>query len=89
MKRKVLATGEAYRIESGIPIARKRMEIVRFPFDKMKVGDSFLVPTKDQDPIKAGMSIYTAVKSFNAHNGKAYKVATRKTETGLRVWRIL
>ena len=85
--RKRYKSGE-YKIESGIPLNQKRKEIVRFPFDKMKIGDSFYVPKKEQPIGSSRLSIYTAVKSFNSFNGKKVKISTRGDDNGLRGWRI-
>lgn len=77
-----------YKIEKGIEIVRKKTITNRFPFEKMDIGDSFLIPKNDQDPLKARASIYAAVKSFNTFNSKTHKVSSRVEEGGLRVWRI-
>ncbi len=86
--RKKIANGHVYKVDKGVPLTRKKMDLARFPFDKMNVNDSFLVPKEDQPPEKVRLSIFTAVKSFNAHHGKAHKIATRMEDGGLRVWRV-
>lgn len=75
-------------VEKGIPLPRKVMDRCRFPFDTMKVGDSFHVPTEDQDPIKTRISIYSATTSFNKNHKTKLKMSTRNDGNGLRVWRI-
>lgn len=54
----------------------------------MKVGDSFFIPEKDQEPVKAKLSVYSAVTSFNKNNKSKIKCATRSVDGGVRVFRI-
>lgn len=86
--RKNYSTGSAYKVDKKIPLPRKKVDLTRFPFDKMKMGDSFLIPVKDQPRDKARASVFTAVKSFNTHNSKTHKISTRNEKGGLRIWRI-
>jgi hypothetical protein len=88
MTRTKYANGIEYKVESQVPMPRKVMDRCRFPFDKMKIGDSFFIPKKDQDPTKARISIYAASNSFNKNHKTDYKMSSRIVEGGLRVWRI-
>ena len=64
------------RIDKGIPMPGK------FPFEKMEVGDSFVIPHTARRA-----SVYIAAKRFAAEHG--VKFATRKLPDGtLRCWRI-
>lgn len=88
-KKKIISNnGGPYRVDKGIQMERKKHNFARFPFNKMKVGDSFLVPKKDQEPISVQLSIYSAVNSYNKHHGTKLRMATRKQDGGVRVWRI-
>jgi hypothetical protein len=63
------------KIESGIPMPAK------FPFAKMKIGDSFLIPVGVN---KSTVSVYA-----NRHAKKTgTKFTVRKTPDGYRCWRI-
>lgn len=77
-----------YTIEKNIAISQKRKEIIRFPFEKMEVGDSFFIPSSDQAINAARSSLFTAIRTFNIFHNKTYKILTRAQEKGLRVWRI-
>jgi len=83
-----IATGELYAIDKSMPIELKCNDRRRFPFFNMEIGDSFLIPKKEQSPEKARSSIGTAVVTFNKRYKKKIKVTSRVVEDGLRVWRI-
>jgi|WetSurMetagenome_2_1015567.scaffolds.fasta_scaffold397436_3 hypothetical protein len=79
---------EEYKIESNIPIPPpiKVENTSKYPINKMKVGDSFLVPfdTKDMDKKRKMRNSLTSVFSRK----KPKKFTVRMTEKGIRVWRI-
>jgi len=68
-------------IEKGIPIPdRPSSPWIGYPWDEMRIGDSFLVPkTSAKSARNAAFS-----------RGRAYKekYVTRTVEDGLRVWRV-
>jgi hypothetical protein len=61
-------------VEKNIPIPK------RWPFDEMKVGDSFLIPA---DVKRVTFSV-AAKRWANKHGAK---FTTRKTPEGYRCWR--
>ncbi len=65
-----------YKIEKNIPIKGTKRPS-KYPFDKMQVGDSFLV-----DNEKAG-SIRSLIYRVG---GKKFR--TRSVKGGIRVWRV-
>ena len=89
-----------------IPAVRKRGGVAKvvwkFPFDKLKVGQSFVVPASDpasqlygQSTKKTGSRPVTAAMyRYNLHQveqrgDKAAKMTYRKMEDGsIRVWRV-
>jgi len=87
-KKMISSNGAPYKIEKGVPMERKRNNVVRFPFDKMKIGDSFFVPEKDQAPFYVQASVYSAANSYNRFHGTKLRMSTRKEKGGVRVWRI-
>lgn len=68
-------------IDKGIQVPMKRRgRKAKNPFHKMEVGDSFLFETKNR----------TSASSMAGRAGRklGIKLAVRKTEQGLRVWRV-
>ena len=76
-----------YKIEKGITIKNKEVK-VKFPFKDMEVGDSFLFETKEKELTSARNIINSSFVYFRTKTNKDWKIATRKVENGLRVWRI-
>lgn len=75
-------------IERGIPVPahgggpNRR----RFPFPDMEVGDSFLVPWRESES-KTRSNISNAMAAYKLrHAPKDF--TSRKTDGGVRVWRI-
>lgn len=56
----------------------------KYPWDKLKVGDSFFIPHASK-----GFSIYSCLKHYNNSVKKKdnISVTQRREEGGLRVWR--
>jgi hypothetical protein len=82
-----------FKIQKNIPLApvpAKRTALtkpVQYPFEKMKVGDSFLVPAANKN---AACRIANKV-SVSAHmEGKRIgaKFSRRVTSEGVRIWRV-
>ena len=73
-----------YVIEKGIPTPELRALAVRrtkYPFAKMKIGDSFFVPNGKVNTISV------SVATFHKNN-KPKRFTCRTVEGGIRVWRI-
>lgn len=68
-------------IEKNIPIG-KQVRKSKYPFAQMENGDSFFVPTGDQDPHRVASRIHNHARHQNV------RIATRQTENGIRVWKI-
>jgi len=66
------------KIEKGIPFKSNENDL---PFEKMKVGDSFLVPNN---------ILYTTVRvrANQYSKNKKTKFSVKKTPDGYRCWRI-
>ena len=68
-------------IEKGIPFEDGRTaSITKYPWARMEVGDSFLVPDRTQKAM-GGCARYHAKRL-----GRKYKAA--KVQDGVRVWRL-
>ena len=87
-KKVVIRQATPYKVDKNVPLERKKKVHTRFPFDKMKVGDSFYIPKKDQLQSAAVASVYAAANSYNKTFSTRIKISTRKDDGGLRVWRI-
>ena len=82
-----------YKIELGVPIpsrsAKKAVtKETRYPFNKLEPGMSFLVPKKEADgDIKRLMTRVSAAAQL-AKKSLGIKLVLRRTDKGVRVWRI-
>lgn len=74
-----------FKIEKNIPITSikttKNFQS-KYPFNKMEIGDSFFIPEKTKKDEKKRKGLYCSAKRFGI------KIATRKGEGGLRVWKV-
>ena len=68
-----------YQIEHNVPMPSRRAG--RYPFPNMGIGDSFTVPVEMEKQARA------AATYFSRKNPE-YRFTGKKTETGLRIWRI-
>lgn len=66
-----------YTIEKNIPLVN-----TKYPFAEMVPGDSVHIEGNARRISTVRMAIRTYIKKANS----PYKFATRKTETGLRIW---
>lgn len=72
-----------FEIQKGVPAPEraKHGRREKYPFRKMEVGDSILIPGEDSSH-KSGR----AARKYGAENGKRF--CTRSEPAGLRIWRI-
>lgn len=75
-----------YKIEKGVPLRFNNKEAEVFSFAKMKVNDSFFVPTDEENKVRKRTAVYNALYKFQRNN-PGRKFTTRSFENGLRVWR--
>jgi hypothetical protein len=78
-----------FKVEHGIPLAKEnnRGKPEKYPWSKMKVGDSFFVPASDlMDRKKAQNSVSSCGRKARCLG----RFVTRITESplGVRVWRM-
>lgn len=70
-----------YELDSGIPVP-KVVAQARYPFGKMKPGDSFVI--KEEDRVRVSV----AASQYARRSPLKIKFATRKMEDGtVRIWR--
>lgn len=83
-----------FKVEAGIPIppAKHEGEPTRgdtrhyiYPFEHMRVGDSFIVPWDGED--REAVSNRTNNATCRSHSGTGKAYTTRRLEDGIRVWR--
>jgi hypothetical protein len=84
-----------YKVEKGVPLPpENRSVLVRYPFDGMEVGDSFLEPYPENVEVDTYVRRCYALRLANAANKYVTrrfpdkKFSTRRTDKGIRVWRI-
>ncbi len=70
----------AITIDHNVPFPNKAE---RFPFADMQVGDSFLIPGDE-----SRQQVRAAAINYGNKSGQVFKVTIRRTDAGLRCWRI-
>jgi len=72
-----------FKLEKEIPIPPKHIipKPSKYPFYKMEIGDSFVVPLNKTKPLRTAVAIYK-----KKHPEWAY--ASRTLQEGFRIWRI-
>jgi len=70
-----------YALDTSVPIPKVRKgRPFKYPFNRMKVGQSFLVPMDKAHSVKVCASYHTR-RGLGVYR-------TRATSKGLRIWRI-
>ncbi len=72
---------ERFPIETGIPAPKSKYGNTKYPFERMAVGDSFLVAAGVAHRVSAAAS-----SRAKRHPGEQYVVRT--VDGGMRVWRV-
>lgn len=67
------------KIEKGVPIPSPKANIIRYPVDKMKVGDSFVIPIEGTMHVAGQLNYKHGPKRFTAR---------KISPTQRRIWRI-
>jgi hypothetical protein len=76
-----------YEIERGLEPPPQR-NASQYGFDRLQVGDSFLVPCTMELMTTTVNRVRWAVKKHRRHNAKATKWRTATNSKGVRVWRV-
>jgi hypothetical protein len=71
-----------YVIEKDIPIINKRGDYGDWPFSKMELGDSFVIPNVDRQKAYSASSHYK-----DRHPGVRFSIR-KISPTQTRVWRV-
>jgi len=76
----------SYKIEKNLQLPTKRHN--KFPFDKMEIGDSFLVPKSEITALEnMRQNIYNAAAAYRTKQPD-FKCSVKAVEDGIRVWRV-
>ncbi len=78
-----------YKVESGIIVTgtRNTMDDLKFPFELMKPGDSFLIPANDP-AAKSANTLHYAAKIY-ARMKPGFTITSRlQLDKSRRVWRL-
>lgn len=82
--------GQVFKIEDNIPLPGTKQIRTgsKYPLDKMKVTQSFLVPCSDAEKKKVHSRVTVSVAQFKKKNkGKDFTTSS-KDPKGVRIWRI-
>jgi len=80
----------AYKIDKGIPLCGPSSKSNKYPFDQMKVGDSFFAPHPDAKKARQNALARNAgpYKKSPKHVDFQRHFVTRTVEGGMRIWRV-
>jgi hypothetical protein len=76
---------DAFKIESGVPLVRIGHNRGKYPFRRLKVGESFMVACGPNE-FKEQMNSLTSCSHWASYK-TGFKFATRAVDGGIRVWR--
>jgi hypothetical protein len=75
------------KIEKGIPVPeRPSGSAAKYPWNQLEVGDSFVVPRMNGEPMQ--LTRERAGKAIQFAKKRGWTFCTRQVETGIRVWRL-
>lgn len=77
-----------YEIERDIPPPLPAQQAAHYGFERLQVGDSFLVPCTMDLMVATTNRVRWAVKKYRRTHAKATKFRTAVKTTGVRVWRV-
>jgi hypothetical protein len=73
------------KVEKNVPIPESANSM-RYPWAEMEHGDSFLAECEEDDMDRLQNAIQTAGYRWLQRNRPGWKIVTRRTEEGIRVW---
>ena len=76
------------QIEKSIPLPETKTKPMKYPFGKMKVGDSFFVESGNNKQEAARKTVYQSSRNFCRLKKLKWGFRTAVTDDGVRVWRI-
>lgn len=78
-----------FKIEKGVPApgVDSRRTSRRYPFNEMKIGDSFFVPLNGKEPIRVQSNVMSSARTFRK-TGAKFTSSISHDPPGVRVWRV-
>lgn len=76
-----------FAIETDVPPPAARNNHV-YGFERLQVGESFLVPCEGAELTATGQRVRWAVKSYRKRNAPETRWRTKASSKGIRVWRV-
>lgn len=90
-----MKTALKFQVDRGLPVPSKAAP-TPYPFDDMKLGDSFLIPYETENPSERAISwnrsqgnVQQAFRNWRLNNPRKrgkLMLTTRSTDDGLRCW---
>ena len=79
-----------YEVEKGIeiPKSKKGKGVTKYPFSKMEIGDSFLIPKTDKNSSSIQSIVLAACGLYRKRKNNNFKITTRIVDGDIRAWRI-
>ena len=74
------------KVENNVPIPQPNTKQSKYPWNKMEVGDCFIVKGKYSH--KKQVNIASTANGWAKRNNPNAKFTVRKDEKGIRIWRI-
>lgn len=93
LKLKTSKNSTYYLVESNVKLPAGRIvedfvkDKLEFPYKSMKVGDSFVIPAKENNTPKRSKMYYEAKKFRNEVNPKFAIVTRQQKDESRRIWR--
>lgn len=78
-----MATASSPKIDRGVPLPERAKN--KYPVKDMRPGDSFEIPLNGESLFVIRSRINGALPPYRR---QGWTFATRKTDTGVRVWRL-
>lgn len=77
-----------FKIESDVPLPATRSagRAETYPWRKLEIGESFMIPYGDRTPKEA--SLHASKRAFDAYQRTGRKFSCRRVPEGVRVWRV-
>jgi hypothetical protein len=78
-----------YKVEKGISMPTSFNNVHNLPFDEMDVMDSFLISFENFGTKKNAQAIIlNESRKYKLVINKHFKITTRSTDEGIRIWRV-
>lgn len=83
-------TNVEFKIEKSVPIPTGKADRDRYPFNEMKVGDSFFVPLSTHKNVTVlQTNLMGNARYFTQKNNPDWKFKSKMDgEKGVRIWRV-